>query len=265
LLIRMSHQIRFGEKDLENVATIVNKNTNSSTEPGTTLGYAVGYLIGKCLFLGEDCTSLIDICSKTVVLNYDIFKKGLHKGFSKSQGLMFDNVYVQNLNERYAEHWNEQSRDICYNAFKLMGTYKEVVKYENEHIDNPINEKMTWFLKGMFPKDDFINKLHLLHLNQVEQFSTKEFGNSPAFASMVQKTVKTKLAEETVKLKKQFEDDLNNIKNEYQVKLAAEVARIQQQAIDNAQQTLAEQAQINQHKRETEATKAVQHKIGRFL
>lgn len=162
LLIRASNEHLLSQTMQNSLVEIINNHKEIFNSPGTTLGYAVGYLIGKGLFAGQNTNDLIKLCSNKFIIDEDIFVGGIKTGFNgEARGLLFDSFYKKNLTERYEKEWSESSRQLCYQVLQVIAT----TQYRANYTVNPLNEKMTWFLNGMYPEETLFSQLYKLHGN----------------------------------------------------------------------------------------------------
>lgn len=234
---------------LSDIVEVINTNLKSVNKCGTTIGYAIGCCIGRLLYNGCDSTPLAKICNHKNIKNEEVFLKGFMVGFNNDlTGLMSDSTYKADLSERYNE-WNEGSQQICYKLFNVVAQ-KDNASY---HQINIANEKMTWFLHNYFSESELIKNIHMFHNNKMHKM-INETMQSPE----VVKFIELQVIQNTNAL-------MNEVEKNYDKKLQKEIARVEQQAIDNAQIILAQQAALNLEKEQTEKKVQFQNKLNRLL
>lgn len=276
LLCGLSSQSVVSPSIIEATAQII--FNQKAQEPGTTLGMAIGYTLGRLLYNGNDVRPFLKICTPTYVHSYKLFLNGFNVGcHTNAQGLMHNSNYVGALKERY-EDWNSDSFNTCKKLYALTG---EQNNFDHAQI-NPLNEKITSFLQAFFPDNSLINTLHEAHIEKLSFINSKTLESpeialavdqlvtkrSNALVSEIEKNYDKKLAKETAKLNAVLQagtDRLTQRIESYDKELAAEVARIEKQAIDNAHIILEQQKVIKETQERNEQSLAFKSKLNKML
>lgn len=249
LLSRLSNYNKIEQNELSDTVDVIYNNLKQTSKCGTTMGYAIGYVIGRLIYNGCDSTSLGKLCINNFVKDQDIFYKGFLSGFTfENKALSRDNFYESQIKDRYDE-WKETSFALCSKVFRYL------TKLENspEQVINPANEKMLWFLNNFLPENQLLQNLHDLHCDAINKITTKALQTTE---------VATYIEEQVIEKTNSI---MNELDKNYAKKLHNEVARIEKQAIDNAQQTLAEQAALNEQRRLEEQKVQFHNKLNGML
>jgi hypothetical protein len=233
LISRLANYNTLQNNELADIVDIIYNNLQQTNKCGSTIGYGIGYVIGRLMYNGCDTTPLGKLCITKFVKDQDIFYKGFLAGFIfENKGLMCDKFYLSQMKDRYNE-WKDSGFETCFKVLKTL------TKLENspEQVINPANEKMLWFLKNFLPETQFLNNLHDLHCDVIAKITSKAL-QTPEVATYIEQQIIVKA-----------NDIMNELEKNYAKKLESEVARIEKQAIENAQQILEQQAALNEERR----------------
>lgn len=258
LLAKICQNTTFDKDSINDIVTII---TNLTPEKVTynpynyqdvskkfpnSFSFDIGFTIGHCLSYGIDTTDLVKLNQPNIVTDDKKFITGLKTGFfTESKGLMFNDTYIKNLGTTWI-------KDTSHKGY-IVKIYQKLTTTNTERNLNSINERTTWFLHTIFPNSHLICDLYEQHINVAKNKHEKTI-HSPDLAAYFEQCLMQKSEQITKQIEQKF-----------QLKLEKEVARIEQQAIDNAHTILEQQKLIKEQKEVEEKSLAFKQKLNKML